>query len=237
MFATPEVSLQAPLLFDVVFFIVVVSAILQGTTLASAARWLGLERPREPEPPVTLEISSLRNVDGEIMDYVIREDSRAAGRLVKDLALPGGVVIAMITRGDKIIAPQGITRIHVGDHVMLVLRPGMEPLLDKVFGRSTNEPVNVSPVVEFPFRGRNTVGELEGFYSIRFGAPPETTLDEFMRRELSPEHVKVDAVVEFDSLRFRIMRISESGQIELVGMSILPERENNDTEPESVSIS
>lgn len=230
MFATPEVSLQAPLLFDVVFFIVVVSAILQGSTLASAARWLGLERPREPEPPVTLEISSLRNVDGEIIDYMIREDSRAAGRLVKDLALPGGVVIAMITRGDQVIAPQGMTRIHVGDHVMLVQRPGMEPLLDKVFGRSTDEPVSLSPVVEFPFRGRTTVGELEGFYSIRFDAPPETTLDQVMRRELGPDRVRVDTVVEFDSLRFRIMKVSESGEIELVGMSILREPEDDEAE-------
>lgn len=235
MFATPEVSLQAPLLFDVVFFIVVVSAVLQGSTLASAARWLGLERPRDPDPPVTLEISSLRNVDGEILDYMIREDSRAAGRLVKDLALPGGVVIAMITRGDKVIAPQGFTRIHVGDHVMLVQRPGMEALLDKVFGRSTDEPVSISPVIEFPFRGRTTVGELEGFYSIRFDAPPETTLDQVMRRDLSPECVTVDAVVEVESLRFRIMKIAESGEIELVGMSILPDRDDNDAEPGSAS--
>lgn len=75
--------------------------------------------------------------------------------------------------------------------------------------------------VEFPFRGATTVGELEEFYSIHINAPPETTLDEVMRRELGAEETKLDAMVEFSSLRFRIQRLSTDGKIELVGMSIL----------------
>lgn len=226
MFATPETPLQAPLLFDVVFFIVVVSAVLQGTSLAPAARWLGLECPRALEPPVTLEISSMRHVDGKIVDYTVTEDSSAAGRLVKELALPGGVVIAMITRGDKVIPPQGITRIHAHDHVILVMRPGMELLVDQVFSKRPVDAAPVPPELEFPFRGSTTVGELEGFYSIHVLAPPTATLDEVMRRELGPERTEVDAVVEFDLLRFRILRLSNDGRIELVGMSILPEPED-----------
>jgi cell volume regulation protein A len=224
MFATPEVSMHAPLLFDVVFFIVVVSAIVQGTSLTPAARWLGLERPREPEPPVTLEISSLHRVDSEVLEYAIAEDSRAAERLVKELALPSGVVMAMIVRGDKAIPPQGITRIHAGDHVILVVKRGTEPLLDQIFGRSAERAV-VPPTVEFPFRGSVTVGELQEFYSIHIKAPAATTLDEVMRRELGPDRMEVNAVVEFDSLRFRIQSLAPDGHIELVGMSIQPESE------------
>ncbi|HWQ91403.1 MAG TPA: potassium/proton antiporter, partial [Clostridia bacterium] len=226
MFATPQISLQAPLIFDVVFFIVVVSAIIQGTSLTPAARLMGLERPREPEPPVSLEISSLRHVDGKVLDYAIREDSRAAGRLVKDLALPSGVVIALIARAEKIIPPQGITRIHAGDHIILVLRSGNESLVDQVFGSGPGERATVPTDVEFPFRGTTTVGELEEFYSIRLDVPREKTLDEVMRSELGPDRTEVDAVVELSALRFRIQRLSEDGKIELVGMSILPEAEN-----------
>lgn len=230
MFATPQISMQAPLLFDVVFFIVVVSAIIQGVSLTPVARWLGLERPREPEPPVTLEISSLRNVDGKVLDYRVTEDSRSAGRLVKELALPGGVVIAMITRGEKVIPPQGITRIHAGDHVIVVLKPGTEPLVNQVFGRNPEERPSVPPAVEFPFRGSTTVGELVEFYSIRIDAPGTTTLDEIMRRELGPDRTEVDAVVEFGSLRFRVQRLSEDGRIELAGMSVLPESDASGAE-------
>lgn len=231
MFATPEHSLQAGLLFDVVFFIVVVSAIVQGTSLTPVARWLGLERPREPEPPVTLEISSLRNIDGKVVDYTVTEDSKAAGRLVKDLALPTGVVIAMIARGEKVIPPQGNTQIKASDHVILVLRTGTEPLVDQVFGRNDEKMTPVPTEVEFPFRGTTTIGELQEFYAIHVDAPPATTLDEIMHRELGAENVKAGAVVEFEFLRFRIQKVSAEGHIELVGMSLLstPEDETDES--------
>ena len=231
MFATPEKPLQANLLFDVVFFIVVVSAIVQGTSLTPVARWLGLERPRDPEPPVTLEISSLRNVDGKGADYTVSDDSKAAGRLVKELALPTGVVIALIARGEKVVPPQGNTRINAGDHVILVLRTGTEPMVEQVFGRDAADRAPMPTAVEFPFRGSTTVGELEAFYSIRIDAAPETTLDEIMRRQLGAEQTIVDAVAEFGSLRFRIQKLSSDGHIELVGMSILPEDENDENDP------
>jgi potassium/hydrogen antiporter len=221
MFSTPGASMQAGMIFDVVFFTVVVSAIVQGTTIAPAARLLGLERPRNPEPPLTLEISSLRNVDGKVVDYTIGADSKAVDRLVKELALPTGVVIAMIARGEKLIPPQGNTRIKTGDHVILVLRAGTEPMVDQVFERDAEERASVPTAVEFPFRGATTVGELEEFYSIHIDAPPETTLDQLMRMALGPAQTMVDAVAEFQLLRFRILKLSEEGHIELVGMSIL----------------
>lgn len=229
MFATPEKPMHAELIFDVVFFIVVVSAIIQGTSLTPAARWLGLECPRDPEPPVTLEISSLRNVDGKVVDFTVSEDSRAAGKLVKELALPTGVVIAMIARGQKIIPPQGNTAVNAGDHVILVLRNGTEPLVDQVFGRDS-ERASVPTEVEFPFRGSTTVGELQAFYAIHVNAPPAATLDEVMRRELGEEGTKVDAVVNLDLLRFRIQKLSSDGLIELVGMSILTDGENGESD-------
>jgi len=158
----------------------------------------------------------------------VGEDSRAAGRLVRELALPNGVVIAMIARGQKVIPPQGNTEIHAGDHVILVLWPGTEPMVDQVFGRDDEERASVPTAVEFPFRGSTTVGELEEFYAIHINAPAETTVDEFMRRELGKEGTKVDAVVTFESLRFRIQKLSDDGRIELLGMAILPEAETDE---------
>lgn len=230
MLATPDTSMHASLLFDVVFFIVVVSAIVQGASLSRAARWLGLECPRPPEPPVTLEITSLQHVDGEVVDYAIGENSRAAGRLVRELALPSGVVIALISREGRVIPPQGTTRIHAGDHLVLVLSPGTQALVDQVFGHRTDEPAPMPVATEFPFRGRTTVGELEEFYSIRINAPPDTTLDTVMRRELGAERIRVDEAVEFGAVRFRIERLSGDGCIELVGMSILPEADSRETD-------
>jgi cell volume regulation protein A len=221
MFATPEHSLQAPLLFNVVFFIVVLSAIIQGTSLAVTARWLGLERPRDPDPPVTLEISSLRNINGKVVDYTVESDSKAAGRLVRELALPSGAVIAMAVREQEVITVDGNTRIQAGDHVILVLRSGTEPLVDQVFEREPEEALPIE--VEFPFRGSTRVRELEEFYAIKINAAPDTTLDQVMREKLGPDETRLNATVQFQAVRFRIQKLSPEGAIELVGMSILPE--------------
>ena len=82
------------------------------------------------------EQSETTDVNGEVVDYAIGDDSRAAGRRVRDLALPEGAVIALIARGREIIPPRGHTCISPGDHVILVLQSGMQPLVNQVFGRN-----------------------------------------------------------------------------------------------------
>jgi potassium/hydrogen antiporter len=84
--------------------------------------------------------------------------------------------------------------------------------------------------VEFPFRGTTTVGELEAFYAIHIDAPPETTLDQLMRMALGSDQTAVDAVAEFEALRFRIQKLSRDGHIELVGMSILEDPADTEAE-------
>lgn len=225
MLATPERPLEAQLLFDVVFFIVVVSALVQGASLTPVARWLGLERPRDPEPPVTLEINSLRHVNGEIVDYSIGEDSRAARRKVKDLALPEGAVIAMIARGDQIVPPQGNTVIEPGDHVILVLRPGLQPLVNQIFGRDSLTRGHIPDALEFPLRASTTVAEINQLYAIQIDAPQDRTLAEILSHELGNWKPLVGESVSFGPLTFRVLRLSNEGLVEMVGMSLLPMEE------------
>ena len=73
------------LLFNVVFFVVLVSAVTQGWSLPVVARWLKLGQPLESTAPLAVEISALRHVDGDIVEYTVASSSRVAGR-----ALPRG---------------------------------------------------------------------------------------------------------------------------------------------------
>jgi potassium/hydrogen antiporter len=221
MFSVPDASV----LFDVVFFVVLASALIQGWTLPFVARRLGLEIPAPPEPPLTLEISSLRHVEGDIVDYTVNEESNVAGRLVKDIALPEGVVIAIIARQDQIIPPQGNTQILPGDHAILVLRPGTRPLVNRIFGRDTAQQAELPPSLEFPLRGTTTAGELEEFYGMKMEAKATQTLDEVMRNRLGTGNVQVGRSIRFGEIMLFVRGVTDRGLIERVGMVVLPEEE------------
>ena len=175
-----------------------------------------------PEPPVTLEISSLQHINGEGIDYAVGVDSRAAERMVKDLALPEGAVIALVARGNQIIPPQGNTCIQAGDHVILVVRPGIQPLVNQVFGRNSDVRGSIPTTLEFPLKATATVAELQEFYSIQIDASPESTLADVISLKLEKEHPALGASVQLGPIALRILRVTTNGRIEMVGMSILP---------------
>ena len=226
MFDTPHASL----IFDAVFFVVVVSALIQGWSLPYAARLLGLEVPLVSRPPVTLEISSLRQVDGDIVDYTVGPLSRAAGRYIRDLALPEDVLIALIVRREQLIPPHGRTTIEVGDHVMVVLRPTLRPLIEQIFGDRSDSIADLPVDMEFPLRGTTRIRELEETYGIRLNADPDDTLDAAIRKQFARNAVPGD-VTCFGPLRLHVRRVAGSGSIEQVGFTVLPAGETSSAEP------
>ena len=128
----------APVLFDLTFFVVILSAVTQGWSLPLVARALGLQRERPPAPVVELEISSLQDVNGDIVEYGVPPDSDAAGLQVRDLALPEAAVVAMIARGSTVIPPRGSTVIQPGDHVFVVIT-AERAQVDRVFSSTPRE--------------------------------------------------------------------------------------------------
>ncbi len=214
----------APLLFDVVFFVVLISAVVQGWSLPQVARWLKLDKPVELQTPVTLEISSLRHVDGDIVEYLIGDESVAAGKRVRDLALPEGVVIALIAREQQVIPPQGKTRIEVDDHVIVVLRPHLRPLVDRVFALRSQPLRQLPAAFEFPLRGSIRVEQLEQFYDISMNADPQDTLEEALRKRLGQDGIAVGAAANFGVIDLTIRQLGPSERIEDVGMVLIREQ-------------
>lgn len=224
---------EASLIFDVTFFVVVVSALVQGWSLPFVARLLGLETPQAPTPPLTLEISSLRHIDSDIVDYTVADDSRAAGRMVKELALPGGVVIALISRNEEIIPPQGNTTIEAGDHVILVLRPETRPIVDRIFSSHSREPHELPAQLEFPLRPSTTVRELEDVYGIVMDAHAELTLDAAILSRVQADTPLPDLLVRFGQIALRVRKVTPSGAIEQISMLICAAAETGTPPPTS----
>ncbi len=205
-------------IFDVVFFAVLISAVTQGWTLPYAARMLGLQETSPPESGVTLEITSLQDVDGDIVEYPILEGSRANGLRVRDLALPDGVVIAMIVRDKQVIPPRGSTKILPGDDVFVLLRPAVRTLVEHVFATAVEEAWLPATAFEFPLRGTTRLGEVEEFYGIHIDAPAGQTLDEFLHAQLGSEPSVGDRLA-VPPVTFTIRELSDD-RIETVGLEI-----------------
>ncbi len=214
---------EGGVIFNVVFFVVLVSAIVQGGSLARVSRWLRLDEPPRAEVPVTLEITSLRDVDADIIEYTVGEGSRASGKRLNQLSLPDGVVIAMIVRDQDLIPPRGSTTVLPGDHVFLVLRPETRVLVDRVFSRHRSAADSLPSLVEFPLLGTATVGDLREFYGIAVEGADDLTLDEIIRSR-STGVPEPDLTVMVGGLTLRVREVID-GHVTAVGVAIPADQE------------
>ncbi len=127
-----EVS-SADTIFNAVFFVVLVSAILQGTTLEWVAGRLNLLASVSPrdEPPIELGESSTL----DLLDFVVAEDHAIAGAAVREVGLPRTAIIAVVVRDDVSIPPRGSTVIEPGDRLYVLAPHGIRPAIEDVFSR------------------------------------------------------------------------------------------------------
>lgn len=208
---------SGPLIFNVIFFVVLVSAVAQGWSLPMVARWLGLQQPGKPAPPIELEITSLREVDMEVVQFDLEPRAPAVDRRVNELALPDGVVISVIARGSRLIPPRGSTRLKAGDHVFVVVKPQMRPLVDLVFtSRAPDGPPKIPALVEFglPFTVR--AGHLQDMYQVDLGVPRDWRLDHVIRETLGRPPEKGD-VAALGCYHLHVREV-EAGKVLMLGL-------------------
>jgi cell volume regulation protein A len=124
---------HANTIFNVVFFVVVVSAILQGTTLEWVAGRLGLLTPTRAPDEAPIEVSALSKLD--LIDFVVADDHAISGAAVRELGLPRSAIIAVVARGDDSIPPRGSTIVEPGDHLFVLAPHSKRQEIEDVFSR------------------------------------------------------------------------------------------------------
>ncbi len=114
---------QADIIFDVVFFAVVVSVLVQGTTIPAVAKRLGVASPLAPERAYPIEPVSTSAGDAGMHEVSVTGDSPAADRQIVDLGLPRGALLVLVTRDDRTFVPQGATVLRPGDRALVLADP------------------------------------------------------------------------------------------------------------------
>src|SRR3954452_23832464 len=126
-------------LFDLVFFIVVISALVPGATVAWVTRRLGLQSKEPPAPQAVLAIESRQPLQGELMSFYIDEALLVAGMPVEELPLPEGAAVTLIVRENRLLPPVAGTILQPGDHAHLIAQPEDRGLIQLMFGRPEQE--------------------------------------------------------------------------------------------------
>jgi len=120
-------------IFNAVFFVVVVSALLQGTTLEWVAGRLGLVSPGPAVVPAPLEVDALGSL--ELVDFAVAADHAIAGSAVRELGLPRSALVAVVARRGATIPPRGSTVVEPGDRLFVLVPRSMRADLEDVFAR------------------------------------------------------------------------------------------------------
>jgi cell volume regulation protein A len=124
---------HADTIFNAVFFVVVVSTLVQGTTLEWVAERLDLIDPRPAVVAPPLEVDALGSL--ELVEFDVAGDHAIAGAVVRELGLPRTALIAVVARGHETIPPRGSTTIESGDRLFVLAPRESRPELEDVFAR------------------------------------------------------------------------------------------------------
>lgn len=152
-------------LFDIVFFVVVTSALVQGATFEPLARRLGLTTEEPALPRRLLESIRIRELGGEVIAHRIDEGDAADGHLVRELGLPREALVSVIERAGEAIPPRGSTELRAGDELHILLREEFQDRIEVLRRRWREGPVGEPAVQRLPPRGSPLI------FSVR-PAPP-----------------------------------------------------------------
>ena len=106
------------LIFNIVFFITLMSLIIQGSTITSAAKKLNLSLP-VPDDDNKFGVEVPEEA-GKLVEVTLTEEALQLGNTLKEVKLPEGMLVMMIKRGEKFIVPNGSVELHEGDRLLII---------------------------------------------------------------------------------------------------------------------
>lgn len=113
-----EVS-YAQTLFDLVFFVVLGSVLIQGTTIPAIARWLGVDVAIRARTAALIHEEFVDRCGGELSEIRLEKGSLAVGRRIVDLDLPPDALVVLIKRDGEFIIPRGSVTLEAEDQILI----------------------------------------------------------------------------------------------------------------------
>ncbi|MDQ0242701.1 cell volume regulation protein A [Bacillus fengqiuensis] len=140
---------DSQLIFNVVFFVVLTSCLIQGATITNLAEKLGLTGPEKTTPMHSLELVSLGKAQAEMIEYEMEADAKIIGQTLLDIPFPDGALVNAIIRNDRLITPDGNTTLCPGDFLYILTskksKQALKQLLQEKSSYQSDEASEHSP--------------------------------------------------------------------------------------------
>lgn len=106
------------MIFNIVFFITLLSLVIQGSTITSAARRLHLDLPvSDDDNRFGIEVPEEA---GDLMEITLTDESLQHGNTLSEVRLPEGMLVMMVKRDGKFIVPNGRLKLQSGDRLLIL---------------------------------------------------------------------------------------------------------------------
>ena len=122
IFATYPVVADIPgsqQIFNIVFFITLLSLIIQGMTISAVARKLHLDLPQEKEGN-EFGVELPDEIDSQLMDQTLTAEMLQNGNRLADMDIPKGTLVMLVKRGNEFIIPNGQVELFEGDKLLYI---------------------------------------------------------------------------------------------------------------------
>jgi cell volume regulation protein A len=126
---------DAEIIFNVVFFIVLTSVLLQGWSLVPVAKLLNLDTPLEKRKELPLQFTPNDDLDMELVDIIVPYNANAAGKPLVQLDFPDDSRVVLIWRNEKSIIPGGSTILEEGDTILVLVNKNNLTRVKEIFSK------------------------------------------------------------------------------------------------------
>jgi cell volume regulation protein A len=214
---------KAHLYFDVGFIVVLVSLLVQGWTIAPAARRLGVSFPRSDPLPRRVELDLPGQLEQEIVGYPLRANSPYLRRGL----LPSWARPTLVVRDEEIFSPAEADPVRVGDYLYLLAPPEKAPALDRFF---VDMPPPSAPdprlLGDFFVAGDVTLGALGEIYGITIGDDAAVSLADHFAARLKRTPRQGD-VLPLGTIALVAHRVAD-GRVTSVGLRLAEEEPSDE---------